>query len=258
MSEPTIARDRADPWGPSRPRRPLGLRDLALGVVLVVLAQALVAGIVLWQASSGTNGSQALASSAIVVGGLALLWAAFAGAPLLAARRTGRQLGEIIGWVRPSVAALAWGAGLGLALRGASLAGGWLAGALGMPTGQNVSWLVQVDSAAVLLSLLLGTVLIGPVLEETFFRGLVLHSALGSRRVPQRARAAVAVLLSSVLFGLAHLTTAEGAGLFVVGQTGLLGAILAVLALRRGLAASVTAHVVFNTTGVLMLMVSYA
>ena len=256
MAEPPIAWDKADLWGPPRPRRAMGLRDLALGVVLVVLAQVLAAGIALWQvATGGTDGAEAIASSpSVLVGGLLLLWAAFAGTPLLVARRTGRKLGEVIGLRRPTAAAIAWGAGLGLALRGASSIAGWLAQSLGMPPAQNTSWLLQVESAAVVLVLMLGTAFVGPVMEEIFFRGLMLRSVLASERVPERAREAVAVVVSSVLFGLAHFTTADGPGLFVIAQTGLLGAIFAVVALRKGLTAPIAAHVVFNTTGVLVLV----
>lgn len=89
-----------------------------------------------------------------------------------------------------------------------------------------------------------------PVVEELFFRGLVLRSL--QRRFPD----AVAVPLSAVLFGFAHLQALSAGGLVVV-VTSLtaLGLVLAVLAVRTGrLGPGMWAHAAFNTFTVVVLV----
>jgi membrane protease YdiL (CAAX protease family) len=89
-----------------------------------------------------------------------------------------------------------------------------------------------------------------PVVEELFFRGLVLRSL--QRRFPDTA----AVPLSAVVFGLAHLQALSAAGLLVV-VTSLtaLGVVLALLAVRSGrLGPAMWAHATFNAFTVVVLL----
>jgi hypothetical protein len=79
-----------------------------------------------------------------------------------------------------------------------------------------------------------------PMVEELFFRGLVLRSLLGRTPVP------VALVGSALLFALAHFEAAQFAGLAAFGV------VLAVLAWRTGrLTPGIGAHAAFNTVAVL-------
>lgn len=258
MAEAAVDWSKADLWGPPRiARRAFGLRYVLLGVALIVAAQVAATAIGLWQVNTGQVESVAevTSSPAVLVGGLLLLWAAFAGAPALASVRLRVPMRELIVMGRPTAKAVLWGVGIGLVLRASSIGVGAAAEAAGMPVGENSSWLTAVQSPAVVVLLVLGAAFIGPAMEEIFFRGLALRAVMSSRRVPQRARTAAAVVLSSTLFGLAHFTSADGAGLFVIVQTGILGALFAVLALRdAGLTKPIAAHVAFNASGVIMLL----
>ena len=88
-------------------------------------------------------------------------------------------------------------------------------------------------------------VIVAPLVEELFFRGLLLRSA--ERRFEPRA----AVALSAVAFGLAHLQPVQLLGLIAFG------AVLAVLAQRAGrLGPSLVAHMAFNATTVVILLIT--
>ena len=91
-------------------------------------------------------------------------------------------------------------------------------------------------SLLILLLLALGA----PLVEELFFRGLVLRSLLGWTSAP------VAVVVSGLLFGLAHWEGVQFPGLALFGM------ILAVLAYRTGrLTPGIGAHAAFNAIAVL-------
>lgn len=86
-----------------------------------------------------------------------------------------------------------------------------------------------------------------PVVEEWFFRGTLLHAISGSK--PTRARATVAVLVSAMLFGLAHGEPLQLPGLFA------LGVLLGVVALRqRRLVPVMLMHIGFNVTALVALV----
>lgn len=260
LTEATIDWSKADLWGPPRPVRPLGVRDLLVGVGLILLAQLLATGVGLWQVRTGAASTVADVTTdpVVLVSGLVLLWAAFIGSPALTARRLREPMLKVIAFGKASAKAVLWGVGIGLALRAGSIGVGILAEKSGMAVGENSSWLTSVDSTAVLVLLVVGAAFIGPVMEELFFRGLALRAVLASRLVPAQARTLLAVVLSSALFGVSHFTSADAAGLFVIVQTGLLGALFAVLALRDGLTKPIAAHVAFNTSGVILLLLGVA
>lgn len=82
-----------------------------------------------------------------------------------------------------------------------------------------------------------------PLVEELFFRGLLLRSLLG------RTRALIAVPVSAILFGLAHFEPLQFAGLTVFGLA------LGILAWRTGrLGPSIGAHMAFNAAAVATLV----
>jgi membrane protease YdiL (CAAX protease family) len=81
-----------------------------------------------------------------------------------------------------------------------------------------------------------------PVVEELFFRGLVLRGLLG------RAPAAVAIVASGLLFALAHFEAVQFAGLAAFGV------VLGLLAWWTGrLGPGMAAHAAFNAAAVLSL-----
>lgn len=83
--------------------------------------------------------------------------------------------------------------------------------------------------------------LIAPVVEELLYRGLMLRSSGWSSRV--------ALVVTAVVFGLAHVQGLQLPGLIVFGL------IAGILAQRTGrLTPAVVAHVAFNTTSVIQLL----
>jgi len=90
--------------------------------------------------------------------------------------------------------------------------------------------------------LLLSVCVGAPLVEELFFRGLLLRS------LQRRVAAGLAVAASATAFGLSHASSlpAEAVILVIVSLT-VFGAILALLAIRTGrLGASIVTHAVFN------------
>lgn len=99
--------------------------------------------------------------------------------------------------------------------------------------GGNLSW--------ALFALLVG--IIAPIVEELFFRGLLLQSLSKRGMAPW-----LAVVLSSALFAAMHLQLLQFPGLM------LFGLISGTLAVRTGrLGASIFAHIGFNMTTVVVL-----
>jgi membrane protease YdiL (CAAX protease family) len=108
---------------------------------------------------------------------------------------------------------------------------------LGQPTQRDVGAAHgSISVAVLLLALAVGA----PLVEELFFRGLLLRSLSRWTNPP------VAVVATAILFGLAHFEKVQFAGLAVFGM------ILGLLARRsRRLAPSVAAHSAFNAVAVL-------
>ena len=111
---------------------------------------------------------------------------------------------------------------------------------LGQPTQKLVG--TSHSSPSVVL-LLLFLALGAPMVEELFFRGLLLRS------LTDLTNPAVAIVVSGLLFGLAHFEALQFAGLAAFGM------VLAFLAWRlRRLGPSICAHMSFNTVAVLSIV----
>lgn len=112
-----------------------------------------------------------------------------------------------------------------------------LAHQLGQPTTRDTGAIHSLGPAIVLfLFLAVGA----PLVEELFFRGLLLRSLARAVSAP------VAIVASGLLFGLAHFEAVQFAGLAAVGI------VFAVLAwTTKRLAPSVAAHMAFNAVAVL-------
>jgi membrane protease YdiL (CAAX protease family) len=191
-----------------------------------------------------------------VLGAYLAVWVPLLGTLLVASFVRGQRSLTLDFGLRFTWLDLCWGVGLGLlaraAVSGIELAtSGRVAGfgvRLELPTGFEL-W----------FGLLLAPIVLGPLVEELFFRGHVLRAVErgagggdrgdgGERRKPVAA-ASVAVLTSALVFALLHMTQATtgaeawrlGAGSFVFGFA---AGVVTVLTGRLG--AAIIGHMVFN------------
>jgi len=116
----------------------------------------------------------------------------------------------------------------------------------------NTSFLNDAEGSPWLYVLIFGAVVGAPVVEEIFFRGLVMR-AFEKRFAPSRSGKFWAVLLSTVVFVIPHFT---GAGLvptlILFATIGVVGAVLGTLAMVTDrLGPAIIAHMLFNAIGVL-------
>lgn len=94
---------------------------------------------------------------------------------------------------------------------------------------------------------LLGVALIAPVLEELFFRGVILPA------VSERLGKVIAVLISSALFGVLHTQPELASTIYTVLMTSLGGVFFAFLRLRsNSLVLPIAAHVGFNSWALML------
>ncbi len=222
---------------PSQPR--WGLGDAIIGFLVGLTLSSVAAG--LWSGGDASGdlslGGQALASLG--------LWAGLAGSAVLAARLKGSgsvrtDFGfEIRPVDLPVGAAAAVGAHLVLVPLIALLLRPWL----GDPEVSGpVEDLVEGARGATAVGLFVFVALGAPVVEELFFRGLLLRS------LQRRLGTVGAVVTSSVLFGLAHPQDLPTEALvLVMTSLAVLAVVFALLALRmRRLGPAIVAHAVFN------------
>lgn len=205
----------------------------------------------------------------IVVAGFLPVWLGLGGAAVLVARirgagRLGVELGLRFRWID-----LAIGIGLGVGLR---LASGLITQVVQSISGQRAHGnLTQISGgvgrAATLVNLFVAATLIAPLIEELFFRGLLIRSLLATLerravrrgRVPgpalwRRQRQAV-VVVSAVLFALVHLTEVRDpvSAVSLMLTLLLVGGVHAVITLHTGrLGSAVVSHVVFNGIAALL------
>ena len=108
---------------------------------------------------------------------------------------------------------------------------------LGRPAQQDTA---SVHSAPLLVVVLIFLAVGAPIVEELFFRGLVLGSLL------RRFGAPVGIVVSALLFAFAHFQTVQFPGLAVFGV------VLGLLAWRTGrLGPGIAAHAAFNAGAVI-------
>jgi membrane protease YdiL (CAAX protease family) len=217
------------------------LFGFAAGIILSSVAAA-VAGAV----SSDPTGTGVALGLPVLVADLVGLWVALVAAAVLASRRHGtgslaRDLGLRIGrWWD-----LVVGAAVGLGCQYGLIPLLYLPFERADPTlAQRIAQPAQTDTGSAhtvgaLIVLLVFLAVGAPLVEELFFRGLLLRGLAG--RLP----APVAVVVTGLLFALAHFEAVQFAGL------ALFGVVLGVLAWRSGrLGPSVAAHAAFNAAAV--------
>jgi membrane protease YdiL (CAAX protease family) len=247
--EPPPSLSPSDPVeAPARPPR-WGLGDFLVGVVGGYALASLVAA--LWFAVTGDEQLNLAGQAFSQVG----LWTGMVGTMLVASRRKGAgRLSEDFGF-RARWSDL--GVGLVVALVAQLLVLPGIAFALRPLLGQPevsgpVKDLLDKASGPAFIGLVLSVAVGAPLVEELFFRGLLLRSL--QRRVPDWA----AVALSAVAFGLAHGSALPGdaVALVIISLTAF-GAILATLAIRTGrLGPGIVTHAVFNLFTILVLTVT--
>lgn len=227
---------------PVQPR--WGLGDAALGFALAI-ALATVTGS-LWLSVFGGSEDGLGARTAGQVG----LWTGLVGLALVASRRKGHgSLAEDFGL------SAKWsdlGIGIGAALASWLLVVPLVALALrpffGHPdVSKPVKDLVDQAGGPRALILVMVAVVCAPIVEELFYRGLLLRS------LQRRLGTGWAVAVSSVLFGLSHPQPLEtGAVVIVMAGLTAFAVVLALLAVRTGrLGASIVAHAGFNAISLL-------
>jgi membrane protease YdiL (CAAX protease family) len=217
-----------------------GLADAAAGYLVAIFGSSLVAAVVL----SVRGGAE------LGLGGLALaqvaLWAGFLGAPLVATHRRGTaSLRRDFGlWARPRDALV--GIPVGIAAQFV------LVPLIYVPfralfdvddLSRPARELVDRASGAELVVLAAALIVVAPIIEELFFRGLLL------RAWERRASTVWAVTGSAVVFGVTHFELLQLPALAAVGGV---FALLAVQARRLGPA--IWAHAAFNAATVAALV----
>lgn len=241
-------------------KTPWSFVDVFAGLGVVLLLSTVVSAAVQF---TGTRGGSGL----LLLGALPV-WIGLLGTALWACRRhgTGSPLRDLALRVKPVDLAIGLGVGLGLrvvigiwAVLYSSLTGQQprsnLESVLGSGLGTGF-WLV-INIAAIAL--------IGPVIEEIFFRGVGLRSALASlqrraqhpRFADPRHRARYAIGGTALIFAVLHVSEISDLTSAVVLLPGLFvtGWVLARLTIATGrLGPAIVTHVVFNTVAVVALL----
>jgi membrane protease YdiL (CAAX protease family) len=222
----------------------------------------------------------------VLVGGLTM-WVAFFLAPWLATHRKGlRSLAADFGFRFSWRRDVLMGAAFALGLRVVEFAVTTLITALGvdMTTAGNSDIVTNLSGPWLVIDAFIVASIGAPVFEELFFRGLVFGAYLKNftrdrdgtkpqsvfgrwvaahlcriwaawasyRRFLYRWRVPVAVVISSLMFGILHYQGSNTFGSwFVVGTTTTIGMFLAVIRYRTGrLGMAICTHVLFNASGV--------
>lgn len=229
---------------PAPPR--WGLGDFLLGLVVSYALASLGAG--LWFAVSGKRDLDLAGQALSQVG----LWTGMVGIVVLASRRKGAgrladDFGFAIRWTDVGIGVTVAVAVQLFLLPGIAFL---LRPLLGAPEVSGpVRDLIDQSKGPAYVGLVASVALGAPIVEELFFRGLLLRSL--QRRLPDTA----AIALSAVAFGLAHGSTlpADAVVLVIVSLTAF-GAVLATLAVKTGrLGPGMVAHATFNLFTVLYL-----
>jgi membrane protease YdiL (CAAX protease family) len=189
---------------------------------------------------------------ALLAAGFVGLWVPLVGAALLASRRFGTGSAAI---------------DLGLQVRAGDIWPGLLVALTGLAASAVVQLLLspfpellgsntgfvedQASTATGAVLVALSTVVGAPIVEELFFRGLVLHAML-------RFGAVAAIAGQALVFGLIHVDPTEGAGnVGIVLGIGVFGLVLGTAAHRFGRLGPVFwAHAFFNTAAVVPILLS--
>lgn len=125
----------------------------------------------------------------------------------------------------------------------------------------NASDLIRNGMTPLVLVLTISTtVIFAPIFEEILFRGLLFDGLLNTTRklkANNKLSISLATAISSIFFGLAHVSSFDINALVIFVATGLFGLYLAHLRLKTGsLTMSILAHMVFNSVTVILLLLA--
>lgn len=227
---------------------------MVAGVLGNVLGGAVGVAVLYWRNPAAEASVATLTSSPeVILGSLLGLWAGLVGVPTwLAHRRDHMSLRADVG-LRFTRLDIVVGVAAALVLRVAEFgvttalsdAGVNLAGA-----DNGAKFLPAQAPWALLVVLAVAAGVVAPLVEEVFFRGFVLRTLGYAWGVP------AGVVTSSVLFGAIHYSPGPGAW-FLVVWTAVAGTVLACLAvLTHRLGASVTTHIVYNSSAMILLLLA--
>jgi uncharacterized protein len=226
------------------PGRTWGLRDAAIGMLTVPLVLLVAAGVLL-----ALRLPPVAAAAGATVG--------FAAVAVLVGRRAAEQSGgweQALGFDAPlwsdSLRIVGWTVGL-LVLQALLVAMSvQVFPALEGAEPGNTAGLRELSTSGLLVFAVLA-VAVAPVVEELLFRGLVLRGLM------MRMGFWPAALLSSVVFGLLHVTAFDASGVLVVASITLLGLGLCLLTRRTGrLGPAIGVHALHNAVAVLAVAVT--
>lgn len=189
------------------------------------------------------------------VGAYLVVWVPLGVAVVLAARGA-RRAGAPPPWSRPLFRPidLLWGVGVAFVMRG--VAAGIELAILGRMSGTGLQ--LEIDPALAWFVLLAAPVLIGPVVEEFFFRGVTLPALRGATDASGARRStstAISLIVSALVFAALHTLESASPALALVTALstfafGLAAGCLVVFTGRLG--AALVAHVGYN--GLLMVL----
>ena len=237
-----------------------GMGDIALGAAFIF--GAVIVSTIVGLAVAGFDAAQAVADGNLDGTDVAvfLALATFGQSvsmgiwPVIVARWKGNGVVDDFGFrFRP--VDLAWGVGVGFVLLVVAVGMGALL-TEGLGVGEEESTNTQIISDAAdteaLWVLVIAAVVLAPIVEELFFRGLCL------RAIESRFGTTIGVLGSTVLFTIPHFTNPSLAGTVVLfAIIGLVGLGLAILTVKtRRLGPAIIAHALFNGVGVLAVLVA--
>lgn len=265
-TEPQTASNMAvTTWGPPEPkkRKPVGMGDVVLGFVYSQIFAALPILIVLPTALSNLSPSasyeessnqlnSALTSGPVIVITMLLSWLGWMTAVWWAATRKGDgDWRTLLKWKFVPARDIPIGIGVAVAFRLYELGVSAILRALGVaPESLSNTSTITSQTGVILVLLALGAALGAPLVEEIFFRGLFLSVAV--RNYGKWA----GVIITSVVFGLMHFQPTLAGTLTVVGQTTLIGVVLALLVLKTGrLWTAICAHLAINISGVALALI---
>lgn len=255
----------APPPTTRRPRKPIGVGDVLIGLAITIAISAVVStAIVLTdsriidQLSAGElPGDIAIPAEGILLA-FAAGWTGIIGWPVLVSRRKGTgSLAVDYGLTKPTGDDLRFGAALGAVALAANLASTFAVGLFsGGDTGGNTASLPLNETSGLLLVLLIAAITIGaPITEEVFFRGLAL------RAFTAKWGSGAGIACSSLAFALLHFGNVDNvwAAAETFAATLAAGVLFGWVATRRqSVTAGIVAHGIVNTAVVTLILAGVA
>lgn len=132
---------------------------------------------------------------------------------------------------------------------------------LGQELKGNATDLITPETSTLVLVLtILTATVFAPIFEEILFRALFFDGIYNTaKKVKAKEKTAItlAIIISSLLFGLAHVISFDINGVFIYIITGLFGAYLAWLRVKtQSLTLSIISHTTFNSVTMVLLVIA--